>query len=157
WRRSTARSAREGSRCTTSSTRSSARRSPRRWRRRASTRPPRRSSSASPSARCATGSTASELIKRESPHWDERPPAGRGSLLVIHTISLPPGEYGGDAIDDLFMGRLDPGAHPYFKDLEGLRVSSHYLIRRDGTVIEYVDPDRRAWHAGVSSWKGRSH
>ena len=96
------------------------------------------------------------MIKRESPHWDERPPDARVSLLVIHNISLPPGEYGGEAIDDLFMGRLDPNAHPYFKDLEGLRVSSHYLIRRDGTLIEYVDPAKRAWHAGVSSWKGRS-
>jgi AmpD protein len=96
------------------------------------------------------------LIKRESPHWDERPPDARISLLVIHSISLPPGEYGGDFVDDLFMGRLDPGAHPYFKDLEGVRVSAHYLIRRDGTVIQYVDPDRRAWHAGASSWKGRT-
>ena len=74
---------------------------------------------------------------------------------MIHNIALPPGEYGGEAIDDLFMGRLDPSTHPYFKDLEGLRVSAHYLIRRDGTLIQYVDPDKRAWHAGVSSWKGR--
>jgi len=91
----------------------------------------------------------------QSPHCDERPAGARVSLLVIHNIALPPGEYGGDAIDDLFMGRLDPDAHPYFKDLEGLRVSAHYLIRRDGTLIQYVDPDKRAWHAGVSSWKGR--
>ena len=95
------------------------------------------------------------MIKRESPHFDERPPEARVCLLVIHNISLPPGEYGGGFIDDLFMGRLDPAAHPYFRDLEGARVSSHYLIRRDGTLVQYVDPDKRAWHAGVSSWRGR--
>jgi len=95
------------------------------------------------------------LIKRPSPHFDERPPGEKISLLVIHNISLPPGEYGGDCIDDLFMGTLDCGAHPYFRDLEGVRVSSHYLIRRDGTLVQYVDPDKRAWHAGVSAWKGR--
>jgi len=95
------------------------------------------------------------LIKRPSPHFDERPPGEKISLLVIHNISLPPGEYGGDCIDDLFMGTLDCGAHPYFRDLEGVRVSSHYLIRRDGTLVQYVDPDKRAWHAGVSAWRGR--
>jgi AmpD protein len=73
---------------------------------------------------------------------------------VIHNISLPPGEFGGDWIDDLFMGRLDPEAHPYFRDIAGLKVSAHYLIRRDGTLIQYVDPAKRAWHAGMSSWKG---
>jgi AmpD protein len=97
---------------------------------------------------------AAEAQRRESPHQDERPPGAKISLLVIHNISLPPGEYGGDWIDDLFMGRLDPGAHPYFAGIASLEVSAHYLIRRDGTLIQYVDPDRRAWHAGVSSWKG---
>jgi len=72
------------------------------------------------------------LIKRESPHCDDRPEGAAVSLLVIHNISLPPGEYGGDWIDDLFMGCLDPQAHPYFRDIAGLRVSAHYLIRRDG-------------------------
>ena len=92
-----------------------------------------------------------------SPHFDERPPGAKISLLVIHNISLPPGDFGGNAIDDLFMGCLDCNEHPSFKDLEGLRVSAHYLIRRDGSLVEYVDPDKRAWHAGVSSWKGASH
>ena len=96
----------------------------------------------------------SDTFFRSSPHFDERPPGTKISLLVIHNISLPPGEYGGDWIDDLFMGRLDPDAHPYFRDIAGLKVSSHYLIRRDGTLIQYVDPDLRAWHAGVSTWKG---
>ena len=95
------------------------------------------------------------MIVRKSPHVDDRPPGEKVSLLVIHNISLPPGEYGGDWIDDLFMGQLDTKAHPYFATLEGLRVSSHYLIRRDGTLVQYVPCDKRAWHAGASTWKGR--
>ncbi|HUQ27272.1 MAG TPA: 1,6-anhydro-N-acetylmuramyl-L-alanine amidase AmpD [Usitatibacter sp.] len=94
------------------------------------------------------------MIKRASPHFDDRPADVRPSLLVIHNISLPPGEYDGPYIDDLFMGRLDAEVHPYFRDIAGLKVSAHYLIRRDGTLIQYVDPAKRAWHAGVSSWKG---
>jgi N-acetyl-anhydromuramoyl-L-alanine amidase len=93
-------------------------------------------------------------VFRRSPHFDERPAGTKVSLIVIHAISLPPGEFGGDWIDDLFMGRLDPGAHPYFREIEGLRVSSHFLIRRDGSVIQYVPTDKRAWHAGASAWKG---
>ena len=77
------------------------------------------------------------------------------SLLVIHNISLPPGEFGGPHIDELFMGNLHPGAHPYFAQLAGVRVSAHFLIRRDGSLIQYVPTDKRAWHAGVSQWKGR--
>ena len=90
-----------------------------------------------------------------SPHFDERPPGTRISLIVIHNISLPPGEFGGRYIDDLFLGRLDPEAHPYFREVAGLRVSSHYLIRRDGEVVQFVPPDKRAWHAGASAWCGR--
>ncbi len=90
-----------------------------------------------------------------SPYCDERPPGTQISLLVIHNISLPPGEFGGPWIDDLFMGRLDPAAHPYFADIAALKVSAHYLIRRDGSLIQYVPEEMRAWHAGVSSWKGR--
>jgi AmpD protein len=74
---------------------------------------------------------------------------------VVHSISLPPGEYGGPAIEQLFTSCLDPAAHPYFEQLRGLRVSSHYLIRRDGKLIQFVPPERRAWHAGASSWRGR--
>ena len=92
---------------------------------------------------------------RHSPHFDERPEGERISLLVIHNISLPPGEFGGPHVDELFMGTLHPGAHPYFAALAGLCVSAHYLIRRDGSLIQYVPPEKRAWHAGVSSWKGR--
>jgi AmpD protein len=92
----------------------------------------------------------------ESPNCDERPPGTEITLVVLHSISLPPGQYGGDAIERLFTNRLDPGAHPYFKEIFELKVSSHFLIRRDGEVVQFVPVERRAWHAGVSSWRGRS-
>jgi len=95
------------------------------------------------------------LKQRASPHFDDRPPGEKVTLVVIHNISLPPGEYGGPWIDDLFMGRLDPKEHPYFESIAGMRVSSHYLIRRDGSLVQYVPCEKRAWHAGASSWKGR--
>ena len=98
----------------------------------------------------------SDPIHRRSPHFDDRPPGEKVSLLVVHAISLPPGEFGGDWIDDLFMGTLDPAAHPYFAEIAGRRVSAHFLIRRDGTLIQYVPCDKRAWHAGASEWKGRA-
>jgi len=91
-----------------------------------------------------------------SPHADDRPAGEAVTLAVIHAISLPPGCYGGDAIERLFLGKLDPTAHPYFAATATLRVSAHYLIRRDGTTIAFVPPERRAWHAGVSTWQGRS-
>jgi len=74
---------------------------------------------------------------------------------VIHSISLPPGENGGEHIERLFTNRLDPAAHPYFREVHALKVSSHFLIRRDGEVVQFVPPERRAWHAGASSWRGR--
>lgn len=95
------------------------------------------------------------MIEIRSPHFDDRPDGERISLIVIHNISLPPGEFGGRYIDDLFLGRLDPEAHPYFREIAGRKVSSHYLIRRDGEIVQFVDPDKRAWHAGASSWCGR--
>ena len=91
----------------------------------------------------------------DSPNQDERPPDTEITLVVLHSISLPPGEYGGDAIERLFTNRLDSAAHPYFKEIEGLKVSAHFLIRRDGSVIRFVPVERRAWHAGVSCWRGR--
>jgi len=90
-----------------------------------------------------------------SPNFDHRPQGSAISLLVIHNISLPPGEFGGDGILDLFTNRLDPEAHPYFATLAGLKVSAHFLIRRDGTVIQFVSCLNRAWHAGQSHWKER--
>ena len=91
----------------------------------------------------------------DSPNCDDRPPGTEVSLVVLHCISLPPGEYGGDAIERLFTNRLDAHGHPYFKEIEGLKVSSHFLIRRDGEVVQFVPAERRAWHAGASWWRGR--
>ena len=90
-----------------------------------------------------------------SPNQDDRPEGIGIELLVIHCISLPPGEYGGNAIGDLFANRLDHDAHPYFAQLRGLRVSSHFLVRRDGALDQFVDCERRAWHAGASCFEGR--
>ena len=92
----------------------------------------------------------------ESPNQDERPPGTSITLAVIHSISLPPGEFGGDAIERLFTNRLDPAAHPYFAGIGDLKVSSHFLIRRDGELVQFVPVERRAWHAGASSWRGRA-
>lgn len=91
-----------------------------------------------------------------SPHCDDRPPEQIIDLLVLHGISLPPGEFGGPWIDQLFTGTLDHTAQPDFAALAGLRVSAHLLIRRDGTVIQYVPLHRRAWHAGESNFEGRT-
>jgi AmpD protein len=90
-----------------------------------------------------------------SPHCDERPPEAVISMAVIHAISLPPGEFGGDAVERFFAGSLDPAAHPYFREIHAQRVSAHFFIRRDGTLIQFVPCALRAWHAGVSVWQGR--
>jgi AmpD protein len=90
-----------------------------------------------------------------SPNCDRRPAGCAVDLLVIHYISLPPGEYGGPGIVELFTNRLDPAAHPDYADLAGLRVSSHFLIRRGGGLFQFVPCGKRAWHAGASKWKGR--
>ncbi|QGU31797.1 1,6-anhydro-N-acetylmuramyl-L-alanine amidase AmpD [Thermochromatium tepidum] len=97
-----------------------------------------------------------EAERRPSPNQDRRPPGTVIDLLVIHAISLPPGEFGGDWIDALFHNRLDPNAHPYFAPIATVRVSAHLLIRRDGRLIQYVPYECRAWHAGVSSFQGRA-
>lgn len=91
-----------------------------------------------------------------SPNCDRRAPGTAISLLVIHNISLPPGEFGGASIERLFTNTLDCDSHPYFDRLRGLKVSAHFLIRRDGSVTQFVPCSLRAWHAGVSEWKGRS-
>lgn len=90
-----------------------------------------------------------------SPNHSERPPGMPIDLLVIHNISLPPGKFGGPWISDLFCNQLSPDLHPYFAEICAMRVSSHLLIRRDGTVLQYVPFDRKAWHAGRSSFQGR--
>ena len=91
----------------------------------------------------------------ESPNHDERPPGTEVTLVVLHSISLPPGEYGGDAIERLFTNCLDPQAHPYFREICALKVSAHFLVRRDGSLVQFVPVERRAWHAGASAWRGR--
>jgi AmpD protein len=98
---------------------------------------------------------AGAIRRVASPNCDSRPPGAVVSLLLLHSISLPPGEYGGDAVERLFTNRLDPSSHPSFAALAGLRVSAHFLIRRDGETVQFVPVARRAWHAGASRWRGR--
>ncbi|MEP6943366.1 MAG: 1,6-anhydro-N-acetylmuramyl-L-alanine amidase AmpD [Betaproteobacteria bacterium] len=90
-----------------------------------------------------------------SPNCDERPPATRVTLLVLHNISLPPGDFGGPWIVELFTNSLNSAAHPYFAQLAGVKVSAHFLIRREGSIAQFVACARRAWHAGESVWRGR--
>ncbi len=89
-----------------------------------------------------------------SPNFNTRPADARISLLVIHSISLPPGEFGGPCIDAFFTNSLDRDAHPYFQSIADMKVSSHLLIRRDGAVVQYVPFTQRAWHAGASQFQG---
>lgn len=91
-----------------------------------------------------------------SPNCDERPGGEAPSLVVLHNISLPPGEFDGDAVERLFTNRLDWDAHPFYQGIRGLRVSAHFFIRRDGSLIQFVPCRLRAWHAGVSQWRGRA-
>lgn len=90
-----------------------------------------------------------------SPNFDTRPARMPVSLLVIHSISLPPDEFGGPGVRQLFTNTLDCNAHPYYEQLQGLRVSAHFLIGRDGRITQFVPCGKRAWHAGVSVWRGR--
>lgn len=90
-----------------------------------------------------------------SPNANDRPAGVVVDLIVLHSISLPPGQYGGPEVEQLFTNRLDWSAHPYFEQIRGLEVSTHFFVRRDGQVVQFVDADRRAWHAGVSCWRGR--
>ena len=90
-----------------------------------------------------------------SPNFDARPPGLAVDLIVIHNISLPPGEFCGTGIVELFTNTLDPSQHPYYAKIHQLRVSSHFLIRRDGENVQFVACDARAWHAGASNWEGR--
>lgn len=92
-----------------------------------------------------------------SPNFGARPPSARIDLVVLHSISLPPGVYGTDHVKALFTNQLDWNAHPYFKQIEGLQVSAHFYIQRDGAVWQFVSCDQRAWHAGVSHYRGRSN
>lgn len=92
-----------------------------------------------------------------SPNFGVRPPGEAVSLLVLHSISLPPGVYGGAEIEAFFTNRLDWDAHPYFDAIRGVQVSAHFVVRRDGEIVQFVSCDRRAWHAGRSTWRGREN
>lgn len=91
-----------------------------------------------------------------SPNFDERPAGCVASLLVIHNISLPPGEFGGDGVMQFFTNALNPEVHPYYRSLCSLKVSAHFFIRRDGETIQFVPCEKRAWHAGESCWQGKA-
>jgi len=92
-----------------------------------------------------------------SPNHGARPDGARIDLVVIHSISLPPGEYGGPEVEQLFTNALNWQAHPYFEQIQGMEVSAHFFIRRDGELVQFVDVEARAWHAGASHWQGRDN
>ncbi len=102
----------------------------------------------------ATGRVA-EARWCPSPNFGERPAGSAVSLLVVHSISLPPGHYGGPWIEQFFCNQLNPGEHPYFASIASLQVSSHLLIRRDGELVQFVNLLKRAWHAGRSCFAGQ--
>ncbi|MES2535134.1 MAG: 1,6-anhydro-N-acetylmuramyl-L-alanine amidase AmpD [Pseudomonadota bacterium] len=108
-----------------------------------------------PAFEVAADGWCSGVVRAQSANCDARPEGGTIDLLVIHNISLPPGQFGGTYIADLFANRLDHDAHPYFDHLRALRVSAHFLIRREGVVMQFVSVNDRAWHAGVSTFSGR--
>lgn len=90
-----------------------------------------------------------------SPNQDARPTGEAIRLLVIHAISLPPSQFGGDGVERFFTNRLDPAEHPYYRAIHELKVSAHFFIRRNGEIVQFVPVSRRAWHAGASNWRGR--
>ena len=94
-------------------------------------------------------------VQVPSPNCDERPEGATVTLLVVHDISLPPGEFGGEDVTRLFTNTLDYGGHPYYETLRDLKVSAHFLIHRDGELVQFVPCAKRAWHAGPSNWRGR--
>ncbi len=109
----------------------------------------------SPMAQSVDAGWLNGVRRIASPNCDERPPEAIVSLIVVHAISLPPGQFGSEDIARLFTNSLDRNAHPYFSEIAHLRVSAHFLIRREGELIQFVSCQQRAWHAGVSVWQGR--
>ena len=97
-----------------------------------------------------------EAERLPSPNFDTRPPGMLTDLLVVHNISLPPGQFGGGEIAAFFQNRLDHDAHPFFDEIRGVHVSSHFLVRRDGALQQFVSCNARAWHAGASAFEGRT-
>jgi len=98
----------------------------------------------------------SGVRKVASPNFDARPPQMPVCLLIIHSISLPPGNFGGEGVEQLFTNTLNSEEHPYYEQLRGLKVSSHFFIRRNGEIVQFVSCLHRAWHAGQSLWQGRT-
>ncbi len=96
-----------------------------------------------------------DALRVPSPNFSARPVGARVDTVVLHSISLPPGEYGGDGIRQLFTNTLDWSAHPYYETIRGLEVSAHFVVRRDGAILQFVSIAERAWHAGRSHWDGR--
>ncbi len=94
---------------------------------------------------------------RPSPNFGPRPAGVQATLAVVHAISLPPGHWRGDAVQRFFTNTLDWSAHPYYRGIQGLRVSAHFFVRRSGRVLQFVSCEQRAWHAGLSSWQGRDN
>ena len=90
-----------------------------------------------------------------SPNRDTRPAGTAVELIVLHNISLPPGRFGGPGVEHLFTNRLDVASHPFYQEIAGLKVSAHFFLRRDGSLLQFVSCGERAWHAGVSRWRGR--
>ena len=104
-----------------------------------------------------SGGWLRDALHCPSPNFGPRPAGALIDLAVVHSISLPPGEYGGPEVFELFTNRLDWDRHPYFATIRGMEVSSHFYIRRDGALWQFVDCDARAWHAGRSHWRGRDN
>ncbi|SFM49888.1 1,6-anhydro-N-acetylmuramyl-L-alanine amidase AmpD [Marinobacter zhejiangensis] len=115
----------------------------------------KRTTSDSPASRVRATGILPDARWCPSPNYGDRPGGTAISLLVVHNISLPPGQFGGDQIERFFCNRLDPSEHPYFETIAGLQVSAHLLIRRDGSVVQFVNLKDRAWHAGRSSFCGQ--
>src|SRR5574343_445099 len=105
----------------------------------------------------ALGGWYQGAVERPSPNFGPRPAGAVVSLVVLHNISLPPGDFGGDWVEAFFENRLPASAHPYFASIADLQVSAHFYIRRNGEIVQFVGGDDRAWHAGRSSWEGRDN
>lgn len=110
-----------------------------------------------PSAQAWAGGWLASARRCPSPNHGPRPAGACVDLIVLHSISLPPGVYGGPEVEQLFTNTLDWDAHPYFDQIRGMEVSTHFFIRRDGELVQFVDADARAWHAGASRWRGREN
>lgn len=114
-------------------------------------------SSAEDPSRDWDGGWLREARRCPSPNFGPRPAGAHIDLIVLHSISLPPGQYGGPQVEQFFVNQLDWDAHPYFDQIRGMEVSSHFFIRRDGELVQFVDTFDRAWHAGRSCWRGREN